>query len=111
MTDWSTCPGVESIPGKHSGDWLFTKTRVPVATLFGNLATGATVEELSSITGTMNSRPTWGLVLTFCNESTWFLPGRSGISSVLSSGVTTNPGGAPCGNDHPAGPPTPMRNT
>ena len=45
MVDWSTCPGVESIPGKHSGDWLFTKTRVPVATLFGNLATGATVEE------------------------------------------------------------------
>jgi uncharacterized protein (DUF433 family) len=45
MIDWSTCPGVESIPGKHSGDWLFTKTRVPVATLFGNLATGATVEE------------------------------------------------------------------
>ena len=45
MVDWSTCPGVESIPGKHSGDWLFTKTRVPVATLFGNLAAGATVEE------------------------------------------------------------------
>ena len=45
MVDWSTCPGVESIPGKHSGDWLFTKTRVPVATLFGNLAAGATVQE------------------------------------------------------------------
>ena len=45
MIDWSTCSSVESIPGKHSGDWLFTKTRVPVATLFGNLAAGATVEE------------------------------------------------------------------
>ena len=45
MVDWNTCPGVESVPGKHSGDWLFTKTRVPVATLFGNLAAGATVEE------------------------------------------------------------------
>ena len=45
MVDWSTCPGVESIPGKHSGDWLFTKSRVPVATLFGNLAAGATVQD------------------------------------------------------------------
>lgn len=45
MIDWNTCPGVESIPGKHSGDWLFANTRVPVATLFGNLATGATLEE------------------------------------------------------------------
>ena len=45
MVDWSTCPGVERVPGKHSGDWIFTKTRVPVATLFGNLATGATIAE------------------------------------------------------------------
>ena len=45
MIDWDKCPAVESIPGKHSGDWLFTKTRVPVSALFGNLEEGATVAE------------------------------------------------------------------
>ena len=43
MTDWSTCPGIESVPGKHSGDWLFTGTRLPVYSLFENLASGATI--------------------------------------------------------------------
>ena len=45
MIDWSACPAVESIPGKHSGDWLFTGTRVPVSALFGNLAEGTTIQE------------------------------------------------------------------
>ena len=45
MVDWDKCSAVESIPGKHSGDWLFTKTRVPISALFGNLAEGATVKE------------------------------------------------------------------
>ena len=45
MIDWSKCPAVESVPGKHSGDWVFTKTRVPISSLFGNLATGLTIEE------------------------------------------------------------------
>ncbi len=43
--DWEKCPAVESIPGKHGGEWLFTNTRVPVSALFGNLAAGATIEE------------------------------------------------------------------
>lgn len=41
--DWEKCPAVESVPGKHVGEWLFTKTRVPVSALFGNLASGATI--------------------------------------------------------------------
>ena len=45
MTDWAKCPAVESIPGKHSGDWLFTGTRLTVYSLFENLESGATVEE------------------------------------------------------------------
>ena len=45
MTDWSKCPAVESVPGRLSGAWVFTRTRVPVSALFGNLAAGATVEE------------------------------------------------------------------
>ena len=45
MTDWSTCQAVESVPGRLSGAWVFTGTRVPVSALFGNLAEGATIEE------------------------------------------------------------------
>ena len=45
MIDWSKCPGVEQIPGKVSGAWLFTDSRLPVCTLFENLEAGATVEE------------------------------------------------------------------
>jgi uncharacterized protein (DUF433 family) len=45
MTDWESCPAVESVPGKVSGASIFTGTRVPVAALFENLASGATVEE------------------------------------------------------------------
>ena len=45
MTDWSKCPAVESIPGKVSGAWVFTGSRLPVYALFENLESGATVEE------------------------------------------------------------------
>ncbi len=45
MLDWSQCPAVERIPGKVSGVWLFTGTRVPVKALFENLEGGATVAE------------------------------------------------------------------
>ena len=45
MIDWSKCPGVEQIPGKVSGAWLFTDSRLPVSALFENLEAGATVEE------------------------------------------------------------------
>ena len=31
MTDWSKCPAVEQIPGKVSGAWLFTDSRLPVS--------------------------------------------------------------------------------
>ena len=29
MTDWSKCPAVGSVPGKVSGAWVFTGTRLP----------------------------------------------------------------------------------
>ena len=45
MTDWSKCPAVESVPGKVSGAWVFTGSRLPVYALFENLESGATVEE------------------------------------------------------------------
>jgi uncharacterized protein (DUF433 family) len=35
--DWSRCPEVESIPGKVGGAWLFSGTRLPVATVIENL--------------------------------------------------------------------------
>ena len=37
ILDWSACPAVESIPGKVSGAWVFKGTRLPVATVIGNL--------------------------------------------------------------------------
>lgn len=41
--DWSQCPAVESIPGKRSGAWVFKDTRMPVATVFEKLQSGATI--------------------------------------------------------------------
>lgn len=46
LLDWSQCPAVESIPGKRSGAWVFKDTRMPVATVFENLESGATVDEI-----------------------------------------------------------------
>ena len=43
--DWSKCPAVESVPGRVSGAWVFTGTRLPVSALFGNLAEGATIHD------------------------------------------------------------------
>ena len=44
MTNWETCPAVESVPGRLSGAWVFTGTRLPVSALFENLESGATRE-------------------------------------------------------------------
>jgi uncharacterized protein (DUF433 family) len=45
MLDWSECAAVERVPGKVSGEWLFTSTRVPVRALFENLENGARVDD------------------------------------------------------------------
>ena len=42
---WESCSAVERVPGKISGAWAFTGTRVPVYALFENLAGGATIDE------------------------------------------------------------------
>jgi len=44
--DWSQCPGVERIPGKVSGAWVFTGTRTPVSIVFENLEDGMTIDEV-----------------------------------------------------------------
>jgi uncharacterized protein (DUF433 family) len=44
--DWSQCPAVESVPGKVSGAWVFKDTRMPVSTVFENLESGASIEEI-----------------------------------------------------------------
>jgi len=44
--DWSRCPAVESVPGKRSGAWVFKDTRMLVATVFENLESGASIEEI-----------------------------------------------------------------
>jgi uncharacterized protein (DUF433 family) len=45
MLDWHECPGVEQVPGKVSGAWVFTGTRVPVQALFDNLEAGARLDD------------------------------------------------------------------
>ncbi len=45
MSIWETCPAVERNPGKVSGAWVFTGTRIPLSALYENLAAGATVDE------------------------------------------------------------------
>lgn len=44
--DWSQCAAVERVPGKVSGAWVFTGTRIPVAALFENLEDGHSVDEI-----------------------------------------------------------------
>ncbi len=44
--DWSQCPAVESVPGRRSGAWVFKDTRMPVSTVFENLESGATIDEI-----------------------------------------------------------------
>lgn len=45
MVDWHECPGVEQVPGKVSGAWVFAGTRVPVQALFENLEDGARLDD------------------------------------------------------------------
>ncbi|MDP9192403.1 MAG: DUF433 domain-containing protein [Acidobacteriota bacterium] len=45
MLDWNQCPAVERAPGKVSGAWVFTGTRIPVQALFANLEDGARVDD------------------------------------------------------------------
>ena len=44
-TDWSSCPEVERAPGKVSGAWVFTGTRIPLYALYENLACGGTISD------------------------------------------------------------------
>ena len=44
--DWSQCPAVESVPGKRSVAWVFKDSRMPVSTVFENLESGATIDEI-----------------------------------------------------------------
>ena len=46
MIDWEKCPGIESVPERVSGNWVFRDTRLPVYTLFENLAGGATIYDI-----------------------------------------------------------------
>jgi hypothetical protein len=47
--------------------------------------------------GMRNSRPTCGFCRIFCSESQRLLPGRSGMTTVLSSSTRTKPGRSPLG--------------
>ena len=78
--DWSQCPAVESIPGKRSGAWVFKDTRMPVSTVFENLESGASIDEImewfdvtrEQIVAVWNSRPAvWTLRLLCKSHLRW----------------------------------------
>jgi len=46
MIDWSLCPEVESHEDKLSGALVFKGTRISVITLFENLESGASIDEI-----------------------------------------------------------------
>jgi len=45
VSTWTTCPAVERDPERVSGAYVFSGTRVPVASLFENLRDGATIDQ------------------------------------------------------------------
>ena len=45
MTNWNECQAVERSPGRVSGVWVFAGTRIPLHTLYENLASGASIDE------------------------------------------------------------------
>ena len=46
VLDWSKCPAVERVPGKVSGAWVLRGTRMPVATIFENIESGASLDDV-----------------------------------------------------------------
>ena len=73
--DWSQCPAVESVPGKRSGAWVFKDTRMPVSTVFENLESGASIEEIMEWFGV--TREQIVAVLDFAARSLDALPPAS----------------------------------
>ena len=45
--DWGDCPGVERDPKRLNGAWTFGNTRLPIWTVFENLAGGSTIQEIT----------------------------------------------------------------
>lgn len=44
--NWSECDAVERVPGRVSGAWVLRGTRMPVATIFENLQSGANLDDI-----------------------------------------------------------------
>ena len=45
--NWGDCPGVERDPDRLAGAWTFGNTRLPIWTVFENLAGGSTIRQIS----------------------------------------------------------------
>ena len=68
ILNWDNCPAVSRSPDVMSGAVVFKNTRLPVSTLFGNLASGATVDDfLEWYEGV--TREQVGAVLEFAMQS------------------------------------------
>jgi len=45
ILDWDNCPEASRNPNVLGGTVVFKHTRLPIASLFGNMALGATIDE------------------------------------------------------------------
>jgi uncharacterized protein (DUF433 family) len=45
--DWNGCDLVEVVPGKHSGDPLIKRTRIPADAIVSNFESGSPLEEIA----------------------------------------------------------------
>ena len=81
MTDWGKCPGVESVPGRLSGAWVFTGTRVPVSALFENLESGASIEQFLDWFEGVEEWKVRAVLEHAAKESFWTMPRQRTTSS------------------------------
>ena len=87
---------------------MATSGRLPCALVRSNSAASRTTKarpltrSVSSTPGTMKSRPTPLVCRMFSSVSRRRLPGRSGMTSVVSSSTATKPGASPRGDTSPS---------
>ena len=67
VIDWSQCAAVESVPGRLSGAWVLRDTRMPVALIFENFESGATIDDVVAQYGV--TREQIQAVLSFAAQS------------------------------------------
>ena len=91
--DWSSCPAVESVPGKVSGAWVFRGTRMPVAAVFENLEDGLTIDQIVELYDGL-TREQVQAVLDFAAQSLEVHRAADNAHSLRPGNTSPNPAGS-----------------